>query len=274
MIINLASLNTPLNNQIRLDRIVSRFSPTVELKLEDLTPSWLIKTYFFGIPLTDPRGNILSSDVFSFYIGRAIDEMETHLNIRVKIVEADEQHDFDLVNWTRYVYIQCWNRPIIDVLSLKIMVGNLEVSDIPRDWVVFNKWTGEITIIPVLPGFFNIPIEKVWTFYLPMLLQVDYMPSLILLKLKAGMEVIDKLMADVIGMIASIQVFNILGDLVIGAGIASLSISLEGLSQSIGTTASAENSAYSARIRMYQEDLKRVIPILKKRWSPPSATVI
>ena len=62
---------------------------------------------------------------------------------------------------------------------------------------------------------------------------------------------------DVIGKLASIGIFNIAGDIVLGqAAIANYSLSIDGLSQSIGTTMSAENSAYSARIRMYKDEIK------------------
>jgi len=100
------------------------------------------------------------------------------------------------------------------------------------------------------------------------------MPAMLFITSKVGMEVIDKLLVDYIGMNASIQIFNILGDIVLGAGIASISLSIEGLSQSIGTTSSAENSAYSARIRMYLEQLKVIERTLRSKYSVPSATVI
>jgi len=270
----LKGLGVGETNKIYLNRVLDRVSSTTEMTINDLTPSWLIKTYFFGIPLTDPRGNILPNDVISFYIGRAIDEMEAHLHIRMKIQEVDEQHDFQYENWLRYVYIRAWNVPIIEIKSAKLMIGNLKVAEIPRDWITFNKWTGEIKIIPVLPGYINVPIEKIWTIYAPLIFNINYVPDFLYLHLKVGMEVIDKLLADCIGMTASIQIFNILGDLVIGAGIASFSVSIEGLSQSIGTTASAENSAYSARIRMYQDDLKRLMPMLKRKYQVPRMSVI
>tara|TARA_R110000824_G_scaffold355998_1_gene543213 strand:- start:291 stop:521 length:231 start_codon:yes stop_codon:yes gene_type:complete len=65
-------------------------------------------------------------------------------------------------------------------------------------------------------------------------------------------------------MAASIGVFDIAGDLVAGAGIASLSISVPGLSQSIGTTSSATNSGYGARIKSYQEQIKKALPNLRR----------
>jgi len=75
-----------------------------------------------------------------------------------------------------------------------------------------------------------------------------------------------------IGLQAAIHPFNILGDLAIGAGIASMSVSVDGVSRSINTTASAENAAFSARIIQYHKELRGdaniqgLIPSLQAKW--------
>ena len=63
------------------------------------------------------------------------------------------------------------------------------------------------------------------------------------------------LVNQAIGLMAAIQALVTGGGLVIGAGIASESLSIDGISQGIVTTASAENSAYSAQIKEYQTTL-------------------
>ncbi len=62
-------------------------------------------------------------------------------------------------------------------------------------------------------------------------------------------------------MMASLYVLNPAGDLIAGAGIASKSIGIDALHQSINTTSSATNAGYGARIIQYQKDLK---PLLKE----------
>ena len=71
---------------------------------------------------------------------------------------------------------------------------------------------------------------------------------------------------DLIGVIGKLATFgplNIAGDMILGsAGIASQSLSIDGLSQSISTTASATSAGYSARLINYgkeiQETVKRI----------------
>lgn len=78
--------------------------------------------------------------------------------------------------------------------------------------------------------------------------------------------------ADILDM-AALQAANAIlhtaGDLIIEAGIANVSASMDSLSQSIGTTASAENSGYSARIRMYELEYKRLLELNYRRYRLP-----
>ena len=67
-------------------------------------------------------------------------------------------------------------------------------------------------------------------------------------KYLTGFKKIPNDLLNVLGMLASINVLNIAGDIILGAGIASYSLSLDGLSQSISSTSSATNSGYGARI--------------------------
>jgi hypothetical protein len=76
-----------------------------------------------------------------------------------------------------------------------------------------------------------------------------------------------------VGMIASMGPFNIAGDMIAGAGIASQSIGIDGLSQSVSTTSSATNAGYGARIIQYQKDVKDQIKHLQNYYKGPRLTV-
>lgn len=67
-----------------------------------------------------------------------------------------------------------------------------------------------------------------------------------------------------IGMLASMFVLNPAGDLISGAGIANLSIGIDSLHQTIGTTSSATNAGYGARIIQYAKDLKELLPRIRR----------
>jgi hypothetical protein len=82
-----------------------------------------------------------------------------------------------------------------------------------------------------------------------------------------GWDKIPEDILTVIGKYASILIFHQLGDIILGAGIANMSLSVDGLSQAIGTTSSATNAGYGARITNYISDLKLELPRLKDRYS-------
>ena len=65
---------------------------------------------------------------------------------------------------------------------------------------------------------------------------------------------------------ASLGPLNIAGDLIAGAGIATKSISIDGISQSIGTTASATNAGYGARIIQYDKQIKDQMATLRNYY--------
>jgi hypothetical protein len=71
---------------------------------------------------------------------------------------------------------------------------------------------------------------------------------------------------DIIGMKAAMGPLNIAGDLIAGAGIASKSISLDGLSQSISTTSSATNAGYGSRIIQYTKQIDGMMEGMRERY--------
>ena len=73
---------------------------------------------------------------------------------------------------------------------------------------------------------------------------------------------------------AVIGILQVWGDLILGAGIASSSISIDGLSQSIGTTQSAMFGGASARCEEYRKDIEALIPVLRQKYGGIRMTVV
>jgi hypothetical protein len=70
---------------------------------------------------------------------------------------------------------------------------------------------------------------------------------------------------NIIGKMAAISLFNMIGDLMLGhPGLSSYSIGLDGLSQSISSTNSSSKSAFGARISQYTEEIKTSVERLKR----------
>ena len=92
------------------------------------------------------------------------------------------------------------------------------------------------------------------------------MPNYWKMKYVSGFDLVPPDLIEAIGKMAAICIFHPLGDLILGAGIASASLSLDGLSQSVSTTSSATNAGYGSRILGYTNDLKQAIPRLKATY--------
>ena len=190
-----------------------------------------------------------------------------------------EQHDYirnDYMNWG---FIQLEHNPVKEVKGIRMMYGNRPSMEIPLDWVKLDKLTGQITLFPVAGSANSLIIgqtgllygfQSQWD-YAPMLWEVDYV---------AGIDEKDPsmpfaMLKEAISKRAACGILNVWGDLIIGAGIASQSVSIDGISQSIGTTQSAMYGGASARIQAYTDDLKNdLIPALRQKFGGIRMTVI
>ena len=75
---------------------------------------------------------------------------------------------------------------------------------------------------------------------------------------------------QIVGMVAATLAQLVAGDLIGGAGIASSSLSMDGLSQSINTTSSPENTGYSARVKDLERQIKVLLPALRGKYRMPN----
>ena len=242
------------------------------MKLTDLDPQWLIKEHFFGIYKTDPitgkvylvdpqdSTNRFPEEVLQRAIDSAIDRLEGHLNAKIRpVMQIEELQDFDKDLFNDYIYIRLRQYPLATIHSLQIVYGeNGEtVWDIPQD--IIQRKIDDFGIIQVLPWRGVAVGEQFDPALVPFItgtVAAHYAPNVLKIVYDAGMSGdLDWDILRAIGLLASMHPFNILGDVVIGAGIASISTSFDGISQSVNTTASAENSAYSSRIIQYRKEL-------------------
>lgn len=77
-----------------------------------------------------------------------------------------------------------------------------------------------------------------------------------------------------IGLKAALTPLDVAGDLIAGAGVASKSISMDGLSMNINTTSSATNAGYGARVQQYERELKGIMTSLRKKWAMRNVSMV
>lgn len=239
--------------------------------------------YLYGVNITAKDGTNFPDSSLEFYIKSAQDEIERYLSIKfIKKLISQTQH------FNRSEYVN--NFPIIQVdfpinksLSLVGLLNKIEQIVYPQEWLTqFESSEGTfrrtLSIVPngvssvsgnqdviLLGTATNLGIQRFHT--IPNYWNYQY---------ETGFDC-DKLpfeLINAVGMLASIPVFDISGDLILGAGIASQSLSIDGLSQSLSSTSSATNAGYGARILSYQKQVKSTMDKLKNIYKGIQFTAI
>lgn len=234
-----------------------------------LTVAELKQRYFFGVNLTNDRGEPLSDYIFQHYIVQAIRWMEHELDIPILPTSFVEHHDYYRNDYWAYNFIKLDNCPVISVEEFAVRYpSGQSVIVFPAEWFRLSPAEGHIQIVPTAGTLSEILVGQGGSFLPAIYNGLDYLPQLFRVTYTAGFEdgKIPRNLTDLIGMFASLGPFNIFGDLIAGAGIASISLSMDGLSQSIGTTSSATNAGYGARIIQYLKQIREQIPLLRRYY--------
>jgi hypothetical protein len=240
------------------------------------TADVLKNDYLFGIPLTDEDGNIMQDSVLAAWIERAIAWLETELMIKIAPTSITESHDYYLSEYVNFCYVQLYQYPVISVTSLKASYAGQDIMTFPSSWIRIYKESGQLQLVPTTGNLSQVLLSQGSGVLLPLITnKLSGMPHLFTVNYTAGFPSgqVPADICDLIAMKAVIGVMNILGDILLGAGIASQSLSIDGLSESINTTQSAENSAYSARVRQYEKQIQTQLPNLRAKYKGIKMTV-
>lgn len=234
-----------------------------------LTVEQLKQRYLFGVDFRDDSGNFLDDSVFQFYIMAAIEWMEHQLDIKLLETTVVEKQDYNINDYQAYNFLQLDNYPLISVEEFNVQYPTGQtVVNYPNEWLRIDKEKGHIRVVPTAGTLSEILIGQGGS-YLPAIYNgLQSLPHLFEIRYTAGFEDcrVPANILDLIGMFASLGPFNIFGDLIAGAGIANVSLSIDGLSQSIGTTSSATNAGYGSRIIQYLKQIKEQIPVLRRYY--------
>jgi hypothetical protein len=246
-------------------------------KNEDLimSPGEIKSLYFYGITIQDRSGKEMEDDVWRHYILAAQREIEKVLGIKLKKQIITENLDFYADEWRQWNYIQT-TYPVVKPFKLTGFLGTVKQLEYPSDWLTSRRTSdGEtyyrrIFTVPVQSG--QITIEGVSMMYSGVLPSLgmngwNTIPNYWTVEYCTGFSVIPEDLMDVVGKLAAIGPFNIAGDIALGqAALANYSLSLDGLSQSVGTTNSATNAAFGARIIQYNKEIKDSLQKLKNYY--------
>lgn len=241
--------------------------------------------YFYGSHFYSKDGTVLSNEVRRTYILSAQREVEKFLNIKIGLQLYEETISYHKDDYYQQFPILQTNYQVNKPLALIGMLGKLEQIIYPEQWLYSHGssediFTRRISVVPnggssyyvqtsgdvILTGLTSqIGLQRYKN--IPDYWRVQYVTGF-------SYKNVPEDLINVIGKLGSIGIWGIYGDIILGAGIANMSISIDGLSQSIGTTSSATNSGFGARIVQYQKEIKETLKRLKGYYKGFNFTVL
>jgi len=233
------------------------------------TKEWLDASYLFGVSDTDDTFTTFPGTMYEVARDYALAFLHTEIGVRCPVQEFEHKEDYRAFEWNRWIHVKLPERPVVEVMSASLYYGTMKLYDVPREWInVRDPLSGHVRIVPVTGKIDQMALVGfAWMGYF-VSQYGPYLPDFIRFRYKAGYSIEDLPgdLTHLAGMVQSMMMLNVAGDLIVGAGIANLSVSLDGLSQSIGTTSSATNAGYGARIIQYWKDIKVLAPALKAKY--------
>lgn len=238
-----------------------------------LSVSELWDIYLYGIKIQGGEGPTFSNEAMRIYIEAAQKEIENYFNLlfEKQLVDKETTSYYRDDYWTHFPILQT-KYPVREPMSLIGMLAKMEQIVYPQGWLFCEKDMAgvgkrRISVVPTgastTQGNANVILTGITS-------QIGFqrfenIPDYWNMQYITGFD-LDRLPMDLInvtGMLACFGPLGIAGDLILGAGIASMSLGIDGLSQSIASTSSATNSGYGARILLYQKQIKDTVSKIK-----------
>lgn len=240
----------------------------------------LKQNYLIGIDTTDTHGNEFPDAFYEYYIKSAVSYIEDSLDIPLRpLTVLDEKHDYYASDQREYLWTKLYKFPVQSVQQFRLQLPGSAPIVFPNEWIDCTNNTGVVEILPTSSvgfGYNMTPMPSAYsggyTTYqsrsrIPSAIRVDYTAGFLPGECPADLK-------EVVGMTASFGPFACFGDLIGGAGIASQSLGIDGLSSSINTTSSAMNSGFSGRTLLYERALKERLPILRRKYKGVPLSIV
>ncbi len=230
------------------------------IPLSEITPNYLREKYLWGLDLRDQNGNPFPDVLLSQKIDVAVSTVENLLQITIaEKTIVDEAHDYYINDYQLFAFILLKHYPVVRVTKIGAQYPTGQsIIDFPIEWVKLRKESGQIQLVPTYGTLSQVILGRGGG-YLPMIYSgLGYLPDLFRVDYVAGFEnnIIPMELADIICKIASIEILSVYGDIIFPPGISSMSLSIDGISQSVSVVNSPSGvPAFAGRLYQYTRDL-------------------
>lgn len=238
-----------------------------------INPSEFKQDWLYGIPLCNPYNNqTLSEEVYKSKLLAAQTMIENELGVKLTQQLIVEQKDFVREEFSNWGFVKTsWQ--ILHPCSLQGRLNEREIINYPTDWLTIRRSNAsdntsfkELYIIPNGQSSINFyqlstTFPALFNFY-----GARVLPNYWNIKYVTGFKHIPNDLIQLIGLATAVQILPILemsvgGGNPLAYGLASQSVSLDGLSQS--TSKMGGGNIFQARMTLYKEQLKASLQSLK-----------
>lgn len=233
-----------------------------------INPDELVGQYLFGIPICNTQGKELSYDMIKQKILNAQASLESLLYIKLTEQLIHESSNFNRIEWENWGYVKT-SYPVKVPLALEGYYNQIKQIGYPNQWLNSRKEQSSLhgsdesvyfRQIHIIPSGTTGNAELNGVVYngstpFTLFLGTRYIPNYWRTTYVTGFDRIPRELIDAVAKITAIQLLAILGDIYLGIGMNSYSISLDGLSQSTSLLKSNEYGVYGSRIKQYSNDL-------------------
>ena len=249
-----------------------------------MSPSELLSVYLYGVAIQSQDGTDFSEQDIQFYLESAQQEVERFLNIKLQLQLFNDNVSFNRAEYYNEFPIMRTRYPVNTPLSLTGFYKKIEQISYPQEWLSSTQnsdgaYQRRMSIVPTSGSAVGTSQDVILTGITVQwgsLRGLTNLPDYWNMQYVTGYdcENIPMDVVNVIGKFAAIGLFNIAGDLILGAGIASQSLGLDSLSQSISSTSSATSSGYGARIIQYSKEIDQTLKRIKNNIKGINLTVL
>lgn len=229
-----------------------------------LSAEELKSIYLFGVPVKDRNGVSISNDTLNFYIKSSQEQLEQYLDLKFKKQIYTETLTFTAEDYYNWSYLRT-SFPIVCPILLEGFLNTTKQVEYPKDWLVAKKsndgvlYHRNLYIVPA-GNATALTQAQLFTGMLPNLsyLGLARIPQYWTVTYSTGWDKVPTNLIDIVGKLAAINIFRISGDLIISPGISSMSLGIDGLSQSMSA------KAYDNRIKSMLDELtQKLLPQAK-----------
>ena len=234
-----------------------------------LSPSELRNSYLFGISLSYNGRTMQDMDI-SNYIMAAQEQVEKYLDVKIKKQVFEESNSFYRDDFSSWGFIPT-SYFVVKPLSVVGFYADVRQLEYPSSWLTSKKTSNDQAFdrnIYLVPSALRAGIAGSAIIFAGITPHLNFLgqsniPYYWNIKYITGFSRVPRDIMDVVGKLASINALSLVGNLLYGAGVSNVSLGLDGLSQSFGTTKSANSHAFSGLVNQYVKELETTLPRLK-----------